>query len=210
MIKKFGICIFIINARPFLSSFSIFQSKHHVWMMLNSFSQRHLNIIVMQRELASCILFHTNMLKIACLNLLQKKFNVLHNLYFYIQTCFKQCGGMPFYMLLLLTVFNLHLWKLHFLKNCFLEVFQLFFTCEYLDSINFQYLISMAVHFTLKMRVMYVVIIYLYGSLKTNLHMKVPPRLKHTNLSVLIVGEHQGVKLQCALYGLKQSGRIRY
>jgi hypothetical protein len=60
----------------------------------------------------------------------------------------------------------------------------------------------------LKMQMMDVVTAYLYGSLDSDIYMKVPDGLKipdsKTNRNMY------SVKLQRALYGLKQSGRMWY
>jgi hypothetical protein len=64
----------------------------------------------------------------------------------------------------------------------------------------------MAANLNLKMQLMDVVTTYLYGSLDSEIHMKVPEGLK-------ILGPNQNrnmfsVRLQRSLYGLKQSGRM--
>lgn len=79
-----------------------------------------------------------------------------------------------------------------------------------MDSITFRYLLGMAVHTILEMRLMDVVTAYLYGSLHANIYMKVPSGLETTNFPESIHGKYRGVKLQRALYGLKQSGRMWY
>ena len=104
-------------------------------------------------------------------------------------------------------------YKVRLVAQGFTQQFGIHYDSTYspvMDSITFRYLIGMAVHFTLEMRLMDVVTAYLYGSLETNLYMKVPPGLEHTSLPAPIAGKHRGVKLQRALYGLKQSGRIWY
>ena len=77
-----------------------------------------------------------------------------------------------------------------------------------MDSITFRYLLGMAVHSILEMRLMDVVTAYLYGSLNVDIYMKVPHGLESTTQQTTIPGKHRGVKLQRALYGLKQSGRM--
>ena len=79
-----------------------------------------------------------------------------------------------------------------------------------MDSITFRYLLGMAVHGILEMRLMDVVTAYLYGSLNVDIYMKVPHGLESTTTSAPIPGKHRGIKLQRALYGLKQSGRMWY
>ena len=75
-----------------------------------------------------------------------------------------------------------------------------------MSGITFRYLISMAANLNLKMQLMDVVTAYLYGSLDSEIYMKVPEGLK-------IPGPNQNrnmfsVRLQRSLYGLKQSGRM--
>jgi hypothetical protein len=75
-------------------------------------------------------------------------------------------------------------------------------------AITFRYLISLAVQNRLSLQLMDVVTTYLYGSLDSDIYMKVPngidvpnPKAKHNMYCV---------KLQKSLYGLKQSGRMWY
>ena len=77
-----------------------------------------------------------------------------------------------------------------------------------MSDITFQYLISMAAGMNLKMQLMDVVTAYHYGSLDTNIYMKVPDGLKIPDSK----GNRKlySVKLQRSLYGLKQSGRMSY
>ena len=75
-----------------------------------------------------------------------------------------------------------------------------------MSGITFRYLISMAANLNLKMQLMDVVTAYLYGSLDSEIYMRVPEGLK-------IPGPNQNrnmfsVRLQRSLYGLKQSGRM--
>jgi hypothetical protein len=75
-----------------------------------------------------------------------------------------------------------------------------------MSVIMFRYLISMAVNLNLKMQLMDVVTAYLYGSLDSEIPMRVPEGHK-------IPGPNQNpnmfsVRLQRSLYGLKQSGRM--
>ena len=63
---------------------------------------------------------------------------------------------------------------------------------------------------TLEMRLMDVVTTYLYGLLDANIHMQVPPGLETTKQVTTIPSKHRGVRLQRALYGLKQFGHMWY
>ena len=69
-----------------------------------------------------------------------------------------------------------------------------------MSGITFRYLISLAVQKGLSMHLMDVVTTYLYGSLDSDIYMKVPEGLEIPYC----------VKLQKSLYGLKQSGRMWY
>jgi len=72
----------------------------------------------------------------------------------------------------------------------------------------FRYLISLAVQKRLSMQLMDVVTAYLYGSLDSDLYMKVPD-----GISIPNQGTNRNmycVKLKRSLYGLKQSGRMWY
>ena len=75
-----------------------------------------------------------------------------------------------------------------------------------MSGITFRYLISLAVYKGLSMHHMDVVTAYLYGSLDSDIYMKVPEGIeipnKNHNCNIYCV------KLQKSLYGLKQSGRI--
>jgi hypothetical protein len=77
-----------------------------------------------------------------------------------------------------------------------------------MSGITFRYLISMVAGLNLQMQLMDVVTAYLYGSLDMEIYMKVPDGLKipdpKANRNIY------SVKLQRALYGLKQSGRMWY
>lgn len=72
-----------------------------------------------------------------------------------------------------------------------------------MDSITFRYIIGMTVHATLEMHLMDVVTAYLYGSLDTNIYMKVPPGLETGIPNQPALGKYRGIKLCNALYGLK-------
>jgi hypothetical protein len=76
-----------------------------------------------------------------------------------------------------------------------------------MDGITFWYLITLAVNMNLQMKLMDVVTAYLYGSLDTEIYMKVPegikvPKEEERNM--------YSVKLKRSLYGLKQSVRMWY
>ena len=77
-----------------------------------------------------------------------------------------------------------------------------------MSGITFRYLISLAVQNRLSMQLMDVVTAYLYGSLDSEIYMKVPEGISipdnKANRNMYCV------KLQKSLYGLKQSGRMWY
>jgi hypothetical protein len=77
-----------------------------------------------------------------------------------------------------------------------------------MSGTTFRYLISLAAGLNLKMQMMDVVTAYLYGSLDSEIYMKVPDGLRvpdaKSNRNMY------NVKLQRALYGLKQSGQMWY
>ena len=77
-----------------------------------------------------------------------------------------------------------------------------------MSGITFRYLISLAVQMNLSMQLMDVVTAYLYGSLKSDIYMKVPEGLKMPNPKAN--RNAYCVKLRKSLYGLKQSGRMWY
>ena len=77
-----------------------------------------------------------------------------------------------------------------------------------MDGITFRYLISLAVHDKLNMHLMDVVTNYLYGSLDTQIYMKIPEGFKMPEASSSKSREKYSIKLQRSLYGLKQSGRM--
>ena len=77
-----------------------------------------------------------------------------------------------------------------------------------MDGITFRYLISLAVHEKLNMHLMDVVTAYLYGSLDTQIYMKIPEGFKMPEASSSKPREKYSIKLQRSLYGLKQSGRM--
>jgi len=75
-----------------------------------------------------------------------------------------------------------------------------------MSGITFRYLISLAVQNCLSMQLMDVVTAYLYGSLDSEIYMKIPEEISipdnKANRNMYCV------KLQKSLYGLKQSGRM--
>ena len=77
-----------------------------------------------------------------------------------------------------------------------------------MSGITFRFLISLAAGLNLKMQMMDVVTAYLYGSLDSDIYMKVPDGLKIPDSKP--DRNMYSVKLQRALYGLKQSGRMWY
>lgn len=79
-----------------------------------------------------------------------------------------------------------------------------------MDAITFRYLISLAVSKKLKMRLMDVVTAYLYGSLNSDIYMKIPEEFKMPEALSTKPKEMYSIKLQKSLYGLKQSGRMWY
>ena len=77
-----------------------------------------------------------------------------------------------------------------------------------MSGIMFRYLISFAVQKRLSMQLMDVVTTYLYGSLDSDIYMKVPDWISIPNQ-----GANRNmycVKLKRSLYDLKQSGRMWY
>ncbi|KAD4585160.1 hypothetical protein E3N88_22761 [Mikania micrantha] len=79
-----------------------------------------------------------------------------------------------------------------------------------MDAITFRYLISLAVSKNLEMRLMDVVTAYLYGSLDSDIYMKIPEGFKIPEALGSKPKEMCSIKLQRSLYGLKQSGRMWY
>jgi hypothetical protein len=77
-----------------------------------------------------------------------------------------------------------------------------------MNRIIFQYLISMATQKHLSLHLMDIVTTYLYGSLDSDIYMKVPYGISVPNANV---GRNMYcVMLNKSLYGLKQSGRMWY
>ena len=77
-----------------------------------------------------------------------------------------------------------------------------------MGGITFRYCVSLPVQKRLYMQLMDVVTAYLYGSLDSNIYIKVPD-----GISIPNQGANRNmycVKLKRSLYGLKQSGRMWY
>ncbi len=77
-----------------------------------------------------------------------------------------------------------------------------------MSGISFRYLISLAIQKRLSMQLMDVVTAYLYGSLDSDIYMKIPDGISIPNGSAN--RKMYCVKLKRSLYGLKQSGRMWY
>ena len=75
-----------------------------------------------------------------------------------------------------------------------------------MDAITFRYLISLAILEGLDIRLMDVVITYLYGSLDANVYMKIPKGLTLPKEMNSKPRSMYSIKLQRSLYELKQSG----
>jgi len=78
------------------------------------------------------------------------------------------------------------------------------------DAITLRFLISLTVTENLKMRLMDVVTAYLYGSIDSDIYMKIPEGLKMPETYKSKPREMYSIKLRRSLYGLKQSGRMWY
>ena len=74
------------------------------------------------------------------------------------------------------------------------------------DATTLRFLVSLTVSQSLHMRLMDVLTAYLYGSLDTEIYMKVPEGLNLPTKNV--PREMFSIKLKKSLYGLKQSGRM--
>nr|GEY34261.1 putative copia-like polyprotein [Tanacetum cinerariifolium] len=77
-----------------------------------------------------------------------------------------------------------------------------------MDAITFRYLISLDVSEKLDMRRIDVVTAYLYGSLDSDIYIKIPEGFKMPEALSAKPKDMYSVKLQRSLYGLKQSGRM--
>ena len=78
------------------------------------------------------------------------------------------------------------------------------------DATTLRFLIDMTVFENLQMRLMDVVTAYLYGSLDTDIYMRVPEGLRLPKANNHETREMFSIKLRRSLYGLKQSGRMWY
>ena len=76
-----------------------------------------------------------------------------------------------------------------------------------MDATTFRYLISLAMKENLDLRLMDVVTTYLYGSLNSDIYIKLPEEFKLPRAGSR---EQNSMKLNKSLYGLKQSGRMWY
>ena len=79
-----------------------------------------------------------------------------------------------------------------------------------MDAITFRSLISLAVFEELDMRLMDVITAYLYGSIDSDIHMKIPEGFKLPEAVSTNPRSMFSIKLQRSLYGLKKSGRMWY
>ena len=77
-----------------------------------------------------------------------------------------------------------------------------------MDSGTFRYLLGMAVQHILDTQLLDVVTAYLYGSLDAMVYIKPPPAFLSGSSVEGVPGSYSGLKLQKALYGFKQSGRM--
>ncbi|KAL0300012.1 UNVERIFIED_CONTAM: Retrovirus-related Pol polyprotein from transposon TNT 1-94 [Sesamum angustifolium] len=78
------------------------------------------------------------------------------------------------------------------------------------DATTLRFLISLSVIEQLKMQLMDVVTAYLYGSLDTDIYMRIPEGLKMPEALKSKPRHMYSIKLKRSLYGLKQSGRMWY
>ena len=79
-----------------------------------------------------------------------------------------------------------------------------------MDATTFRYLISLAVNQGLNIHLMDVVTAYLYGSLDSEIYMKLPEGFKFSEPCTFNSREQYSIRLNKSLYGLKQSGRMWY
>ena len=79
-----------------------------------------------------------------------------------------------------------------------------------MDAITFHFLISLAVSEELDIRLMDVITAYLYGSIDSDIHMKILEGFKLHEAVSTKPRSMFSIKLQRSLYGLKQSGRMWY
>ena len=79
-----------------------------------------------------------------------------------------------------------------------------------MDAITFLFLISLTVSEELDMHLMDVITAYLYGSIDSDIHMKIPEGFKLHKAVNTKPRSMFSIKLQRSLYGLKQFGRMWY
>ena len=79
-----------------------------------------------------------------------------------------------------------------------------------MDAITFRFLISLAVSEELDIRLMDVITACLYGSIESDIHMKIPERFKLPEAVSTKPRSMLSIKLQRSLYGLKQFERMWY
>jgi hypothetical protein len=77
-----------------------------------------------------------------------------------------------------------------------------------MNGVTFRYLISLAIQKHLSLQLMDVMDAYLYGSIDSDIYMKVPDRVSISNTNTN--SNMYCVKLVKSLYGLKPSGRMWY
>ena len=78
------------------------------------------------------------------------------------------------------------------------------------DAATFRYLISLIAHEGLNFHMLDVVTAHLYGSLDSDIYMKLPKGFNLPEANSLGSREDYSIKLYKSLYGLKQSGRMWY
>ena len=79
-----------------------------------------------------------------------------------------------------------------------------------MDSTTFRYLLGMAVQHSFETQLLDVVTAYLYGLLDANLNIKSPPDYLPQPIPANTSKSFSSLKLQSALYGLKQTSRMWY
>ena len=79
-----------------------------------------------------------------------------------------------------------------------------------MDTINFHFLISLAVSKGLDIRLMNVITTYLYGFIDNDIYLKIPKGFKLPKANNTKPRSMCSIKFQRSLYGLKQSRRICY
>ena len=79
-----------------------------------------------------------------------------------------------------------------------------------MDAITFRFLINLVVLEGLDMRLMNVIIVYLYGFMDNDIYMKIPEGFKLSEANCTKPHNMYLIKLQRSLYGLKQSRRMWY